>query len=170
MYLGWNDYELIYLIKEGNDKALNLMYRKYTNFIRLRARECGFKGMAIDDCVQEGLILLTKALKVYDETLNKSFWSYFNLILKRRLWRLKKEEGVSFEALEFELADKNTFKETVSEYGSVIKDSHLREVYEEIYFYHTSVNDLALKLGVKTYTLYRDLKKIKEILRLEFDL
>ena len=33
MYLGWNDYELIYLIKEGNELALNLMYHKYTNFI-----------------------------------------------------------------------------------------------------------------------------------------
>ena len=37
MYLGWNDYELIYLIREGNDRALNLMYHKYTNFIRLKA-------------------------------------------------------------------------------------------------------------------------------------
>ncbi len=171
MYLGWNDYELIYLIKEGNYKALNLMYHKYSAFIRLKARECGFKGFYLDDCVQEGLILLNKALKLYDSSYNKSFWSYFNLILQRRLWRFYKEIKPNYhDVLAVEIKDDNVFKERVIEYSSVFKDEHLKMVYKEIYYYNTKVEDLANKLGVKPYTIYRDLKKIKEILRLEFDL
>ena len=77
MYLGWNDYELIYLIKEGNELALNLMYHKYSNFIRIKARELGFRGFDLDDCIQEGLLLLTKAIKTFNNDYNKSFWSYF---------------------------------------------------------------------------------------------
>lgn len=171
MYLGWNDYELIYLIKEGNEKALNLMYQKYSNFIRIKARELGFSYLDIDDCVQEGLILLTKALIIYDGNFKKSFWSYFNLILKRRLWRLYKMANIhKTESLEVEVKDMNTFREKVREYGQVIKDEYLHYLYEEVYYYHTPIQIIADKLGQKSSKIYKDLQKIKEILRLEFDL
>ncbi len=171
MYLGWNDYELIYLIREGNDRALNLMYHKYTNFIRLKAYEVGFRGMSVDDCIQEGLILLTKAIKIFNDNFNKSFWSYYNLILKRRLWRLKREDNSnSYLEITLDVEDDNTFKEKVLEYSSIFKDSYLAYIYKEIYYYNTKVNELALKLRVPIHRIYRDIKKIKEMLRLEFDL
>lgn len=171
MYLGWNDYELIYLIKEGNELALNLMYRKYSNFIRIKARKLGFKSYFIDDCVQEGLLLLTKALMVYDSKYNKSFWSFFNLILERRLWRYHKQIQTDEVIMDdLDLVDQNRFKEKIKEYGTILKDSYLQKIYEEIFFYRTSVNDLARMLEVKPAKIYADLKKIKEILRLQFDL
>ncbi len=171
MFLGWNDYELIYLINEGNSKALNLMYQKYTNFIRLKARECGFKGMFIEDCVQEGLLLLTKALEVYDPSYNRSFWTYYNIILQRRLWRYYKEIKPNlFTELEYELQDNNSFKEKIIEYSTAFKDPILKKIYFEIYYYNTKVEDLSKEMGLKPLSIYRKIKKIKEILRLEFDL
>ena len=171
MYLGWNDYELIYLIKEGNELALNLMYHKYSNFIRIKARELGFRGFDLDDCIQEGLLLLTKAIKTFNNDYNKSFWSYFNLILKRHLWRYQKKwQKQEYALIDDNIKDNNTFKETILEYSSLFKDEMLSYIYEEIFYYNTPIREISRKLGVKSSKIYLELKKIKEILRIEFDL
>ena len=90
-YQGWNDYELLYLIEEGNNRALNLMYLKYENFIRIKARSCGFNAYQLDDCLQEGYLMLGQAIKTFKPQYGKSFTKYFEVVLLRRFWRLREQ-------------------------------------------------------------------------------
>lgn len=82
----YNDYELIYLIKEGNELALNCFFEKYEKFIIKIVRSyVYFKDERFDDFVQEGRILLYESIYKYDDFSNISFFSYFSIVLKRKI-------------------------------------------------------------------------------------
>lgn len=170
-YQGWNDYEIIYLIREGNEKALNLMYQKYQNYIIVKARSCGFKVYEYEDCIQEGYILLTKALKTFTEKYNKTFLKYFELILLHRFWRMKSQEKIYYTHVDEQIdcVQGRSLKEVVFEYKKMFSGL-TAVIFEEVYYYNTSVKSLSEKLNLKTDKIYREIKKIKEKIGQEFDL
>ncbi len=170
LYQGWNDYELLYLIKEGSEKALNLMYIKYEKFIIYKARSCGFRGFDLDDCIQEGYILLTTAIKKFKGEYNKTFCKYFEIILLRHFWRLRSKEQIEY--VHFDFANTRAdycLKEFVSEWKKALPPLQ-GVIYEEIYYFHTPIDELANKLGLKKTQIYYELKKIRDFMNEEFDL
>lgn len=169
LYQGWNDYELIYLINEGSELALNLMYLKYASMIKYKARSCGFYPYEIDDCLQEGLILLTSAIKSYKPSYKKTFYKYFELILLRSFWRLRKANLKTITYAVDSIPDLNSLSDNVRDYSSLFKGEELY-IYKEIFIYNTHVSVISKKLGRKESQIYYEIKKIKEILREEFDL
>jgi RNA polymerase sporulation-specific sigma factor len=93
IFRNYNDFEIINLIKRGNDEAFELMVDKYKYLI---AKKIGSFNLAYqyDDCFQESLMILYKSVIKFDESFNKSFTRFFegNLInclisIKRRLNR-----------------------------------------------------------------------------------
>lgn len=84
-----NDFELIYLIQTGNDTiAFEYLCKKYDKLIWKYINMYDIPYHEFDDFHQEGLIVLYKAAKTFDEQRNKTFTRYFELILKRRFWHL----------------------------------------------------------------------------------
>ena len=170
LYQGWNDYELIYLINEGNEPALNLMYLKYENMIAYKAKSCGCRSIELDDYIQEGLILLTSAIKSFKPSLGKTFYRYFEIILLRAFWRQRKKDSkLSLDYNFTEAVATKSLRESIEEYASLFTGTR-QYIYKEIFLYSTPANVLAKALGVKTGKIYYEVKKIKEILRQEFDL
>ena len=88
MHYHYNDNELLYLINEGNDSALKIMYMKYTPLIKKRIFDFKIDRMRYDDFFQEGLMMLDKAIKTFNPIYSKSFNKYFDLILQRKYVRL----------------------------------------------------------------------------------
>ncbi len=85
-----NDYELVYLIQnEQDDIAMEFMFKKYHKFIWKQVHLLNVDSKELDDLHQEGVLMLHRALKTFDESKNKSFTRYFELILKRQLYRVK---------------------------------------------------------------------------------
>ncbi len=84
-----NDYELYYLIKEKDEYACDIMYKKYKPLIDKYARQYykKYKDFSIeyDDLFQEGMIGLSGAIETYDESKNALFYSYALLFIKRRI-------------------------------------------------------------------------------------
>lgn len=80
----YNDYELLYLMNEFDEKAEKIFYEKYTNLIKNRIYKFKIKDRYKDDFLQEGLYMLYVAIKTYNEYCGKSFNKYFDLILKRK--------------------------------------------------------------------------------------
>ena len=64
-----NDYEVIYMIKENDEEARNLLIRKYKPIINKISNKyiSSVKpfGVEIDDLVQEGMIALNKAINTF---------------------------------------------------------------------------------------------------------
>lgn len=88
----YNDNELLYLIAEKDDSALEIMFKKYTPLIRKRISEYKMVGKNSEDYFQEGLMMLVKSIETYCVYYNKTFNKYFDLILQRKMFQLLKKE------------------------------------------------------------------------------
>lgn len=84
-----NDYELLYLIRGENDHiALEYLYHKYERLIYKNIHLLHIDHIEHDDFVQEGFLMFYKAVQTFDESKNKTFTRYFELILKRHFYQL----------------------------------------------------------------------------------
>lgn len=88
-YIDNNDYELIYLIKEDNEQALNIMFNKYQPLIKKIAHYYfeRFKGLKIEfeDLVQEGMIGLCEAIRGFKLDKEVLFFTFAFLCIKRKI-------------------------------------------------------------------------------------
>ena len=62
----YNDYELLYLIREGSEFALNYLFKKYDVLIYKIATSFYPKGDKFEDLLQEGRMVLYNSInKLY---------------------------------------------------------------------------------------------------------
>jgi RNA polymerase sporulation-specific sigma factor len=71
--------------KEGNERALNYIIKKYSNLVRYKARSYFLIGAEYDDLIQEGLIGLFKAIKDFEAGKDKSFKGFAELCITRQI-------------------------------------------------------------------------------------
>ena len=96
-YKIYNDYEIIYLIKEGNELAYNIMFSKYENYIWKIVSSFYPYGIKSEDLVQEGRIILHNCILGYNAFMDVSFFSYFTICLRRQiLHEIKKSYYIDF--------------------------------------------------------------------------
>ena len=91
MKYDFNDYELIYSIKDGNEKSLEVLLLKYDPYIIAYVTK--IMGYMDEDFVQEGRLVLYNAIYSYKESNQHSFFSFFTLCLKRKISYLLYEEN-----------------------------------------------------------------------------
>ena len=166
-----NDYELIYLIQCHHDwVALEMMFAKYENMIwkNLSTYNVGSKDK--DDIFQDCLILLNKAITIFNENRGKTFTRYFELILKREIVYRKNKlpnvllmdrpeliPGVSYMVLEEE-----------EEFEIHLKTELEKKVYKSYFKEGMKINSIVRDLNVSEKQIYnciyRIKKKIKDII------
>lgn len=86
-----NDYELIYLIKEKDDEALDLMFKKYEPLIKKIASHYFYlfnNRVTMDEIIEEGRIGLYHALKTYDSNYEIIFYTYALSCIKNTILKL----------------------------------------------------------------------------------
>ena len=86
-YKLYNDYELIYMVRENDDSSRDILFEKYKPIIKSIASEFYNKysdyGYDFDDFLQEGYIYFQKALCKYDENKECLFYTFVILCLRR---------------------------------------------------------------------------------------
>lgn len=84
-----NDYELIYMVRENDEGAQDVLYEKYLPIIKNIANDFyqkyGRYGYDYEDFVQEGLIAFQKAIVCYNENRNTLFYTFATLCIRRTL-------------------------------------------------------------------------------------
>lgn len=75
-FRNYNDFEIIDLINQGNEEALELMFEKYKYLVAKKISSFNLTD-EFDDCFQEGMIVLYKSVRKFNDTHNKSFTRYF---------------------------------------------------------------------------------------------
>lgn len=88
-YKDLNDYEIMYMVSENDDNAVDLLYEKYyplictmaTKYIS-QAKKC---GLEMDDLIQEGYIGLYNAVKHYRSDKHAMFYTYLVLSIRSKM-------------------------------------------------------------------------------------
>ena len=84
-----NDYELVYLAQEGNEDAINLIYKKYTPIIINKSKDAILKathhGIEISDIMQEGYIALDDAIKNFSSDTDATFYTFALICIDRQI-------------------------------------------------------------------------------------
>ena len=109
-YKKYNDYELIYMIRENDDSSQNILFEKYQPIIRKFANDFYMRyksnGYDYEDFLQEATIGFQKALLSFDDSKDNLFYSFAILCIQRRL--------LSFCRMFMSDKYKNVFFDTIS--------------------------------------------------------
>jgi len=88
-YTKINDYEVLYLVKENDEVATELLYKKYQPLIDKKAyyyyRLYQSRGIDLDELKQEGYVGLQKALSQFDEHYDNLFYTFALLCIDRQM-------------------------------------------------------------------------------------
>ena len=79
------DEEILELIKQGNQDALNHLMNRYRELVNMKVSKYFMIGAEKEDIFQEGMIGLYKAIKSYDSEKQNSFKTFANLCIERQL-------------------------------------------------------------------------------------
>lgn len=88
-YKEYNDYELLYLVSEGNEEANEILYDKYKSVAELKAKKyykyASTKGLDFNDLVQEGMIGFSEALRSYKNEKDVKLSTFASLCIERQI-------------------------------------------------------------------------------------
>ena len=172
MYYKYNDYELIYLVNEGVEEAFNELIHKYTYLLK-KIHRTRFSNVSKDDFIQEGLMVLTAAIRTFNPLEDITFFSYFSICLNRKLNKIyEKNKYLKDKDLEIErINDKNiySYRYKIMMKEVAFEDSSMSEFFD----YHI-VRGLSLKRYCKLSDIsyekeYYKYKKIIKELRKKVD-
>ena len=79
------DLQLVLRARNGDGSALDVLMRRYTGFVRLKASSYFLAGGDSEDLVQEGLIGLYKAVRDFRADKETSFRSFAELCVTRQI-------------------------------------------------------------------------------------
>ena len=85
-YRELSDEEIILLIRNGEEPALEYLLNKYKNLVRGKANTLFLIGGEREDLIQEGMIGLYSAIRDFDEEKNTSFYTFAELCTTRRMY------------------------------------------------------------------------------------
>jgi len=80
-----NDEELVLLSVKGNNDAEEVIFHRYKNYVKSKARTYYLIGADNDDIVQEGMIGLYKAVRDFNPDKNITFKSFADVCITRQI-------------------------------------------------------------------------------------
>lgn len=163
-----NDNELLYLIREGNETALEVMYQKYVPLMENKLNKFNIENESRDDFFQESRLMLYKAIRLYNPNSAKTFNKYFDLILTNQMITIlrknKKNKDIVY-LVDEEVEDKRNryVEEALDEIDySKLKLSGLeKEIYKLYFLRNHKVSYISEELNITRKTIYNTIQRIK---------
>lgn len=167
------DEQLVALVREGDEKAIDLLLKRYRHYARAKARSYFLAGADKEDIVQEGMIGLFKAIRDYQEERNTAFRAFAELCITRQIitaiktaTRQKHIPLNSYVSLNkptaSETDDDRTLADSLGASGG-LDPAELVISSEEIESIRSSMTRLLSSLETEVLHLYMDGKSYQEI-------
>ena len=80
-----SDEQLINLVRDDNDYALDYLMNKYKKLVEKKSKSYFLMGAGREDIIQEGMIGLFKAVRDYRHDSTASFFSFADLCITRQM-------------------------------------------------------------------------------------
>jgi RNA polymerase sporulation-specific sigma factor len=132
-----NDYELVFLAREGNEDAINLIYQKYKPIIIKKSKNAivfaSHHGIEINDIMQEGFIGLDEAIRDFSQDTEATFYTFANLCIDRQIANyLKKMTSGKDRILNDAITINDSLEKTMRDGTDIEKYFIFRDNNEEI--------------------------------------
>jgi len=175
IFRNYNDFEIIDLIKQGNEEAFQLMVNKYRYLIAKMIKKFNLV-YDYDDCYQEALMLLYKSIIKFDESYNKTFTRFFELNLTNYLISYKNRNNNYFSFIQESLSSNN--HQVVSEAMNVVYlDQDLIDTFQQLSSFEKmvfqlkitqqlSVKEIAKELETNEKRIYNAMERIKKKIKM----
>lgn len=187
-YKDYNDYELIYMVRENDEEFKDLLFRKYAPIVGKLSLDFynNYKnyGYEYEDFYQEAMLAFNNAIINYDDNKGTIFYTFLIVCVKRALLsyvrnisNAKKniDNNMLVELDEFKLIDKN------SDIDSIYKDKELQDIIREFIYNpsflieDTSIlelringftwNEISILLDLPSSSIYLKFNRLKRKLR-----
>lgn len=169
-----NDNELLYLIKNHDEEALEIMFKKYENLIYSKILKYRFPLNAIEDYLQEGRMALLKAIETYQESYEKTFTRYFELVLQNRfntLYQENKKYYNSIVLVENDTLDINAKNNKNENKDMMIDIDNLSDfektIFNLYYLNNCSIEDIAETIKMTPKQVYNSIYRVKKKIQKE---
>lgn len=141
MYKEFNDYELVYLVKENNEDGFNILYKKYMplmiKFANKYINSFKYFGYDKDDLMQIGYFTLYKAAKYYRLYSESMFYTFLCTLLENdfnqeyRKCNTNKHKSLnkSFSYDSVIPGTELTYKEIIGDYNTYLDDMDIYNKY-----------------------------------------
>lgn len=80
-----SDETLIDIYRKGDEAAIEVLFERYKDIVRKKAKAMYLAGGDSDDLIQEGMIGLYKAVRDYDDTKEAAFKTFASMCINRHL-------------------------------------------------------------------------------------
>lgn len=80
-----SDETLIDIYRKGDETAIEVLFERYKDIVRKKAKAMYLAGGDSDDLIQEGMIGLYKAVRDYDDTKEAAFKTFASMCINRQL-------------------------------------------------------------------------------------
>lgn len=88
-YKQYNDYELLYMVRENNEDAFSVLYEKYQPLMQKYAQQYYHyyknEGIDYDDLCQEAYLAFDRCLRYYQEGNETLFYTFLCITIRSRL-------------------------------------------------------------------------------------
>lgn len=173
----YNDSELLYLMFEGTEIALQILFKKYYGLIHKRLHLFHIKSVNYEDFFQEALMSLYDAVNTYSPLYNKSFNRYFDLLLQRKIMTTIRKESNYFYNVnliadeEFILSEESSAYYYVEEADAlkILTDFEIK-LYELKFIKRLSPRQISNLLGCDLKKVYNYVYIIKQKLKMYMEL
>lgn len=166
LFDGINDYELLYYINEGSEWALKKMLDKYKHYIGYKIKNLNC-DLYYEDLFEEGMAVLYKAIRKYDDKYNKSFMRYFDLLLTNRFNTMIKKriaESKALKELNYLYSIDDSYIDyiyDVKEIYNGLNDGIEKMIYEFVYLNDYSLKDISEILNCDIKKVYNSAYRVK---------
>ena len=80
-----DEYDIVLKASKGDKIALEYIIKKYKNFVKAKAKSYFLIGADKEDIIQEGMIGLYKAVRVFDASKTNSFKGFADICITRQI-------------------------------------------------------------------------------------
>ncbi len=174
-YINLSDDELLSLIKNDDNTALEYIIEKYKKLVKIKAKPYFIIGSDKEDIIQEGMIGLYKAIRDYSTDKNNSFCSFAALCINRQIITAIKAAGRqkhiplnSYLSLNREI-NNNENEATYMEMLCADRISNPEALIidkEEVRFIESNIESALSKLECRVLSLYLNGRSYAEIAKI----
>ena len=168
-YKKFNDYELIYMVRENDELSKGIIMEKYIPIIRKIASEYYQKflnyGFEYEDFLQEAQLAFYQALGKFDESKNVLFYTFVNMYIRKKMASFcrnissKKNSFVNTNAISLENDD---YEDVRSDLDLISHEQDFQRVIHDVIYSSPFLLGVILELRYNEFT-FREISKLLDI-------